>query len=405
MKRIKIEETDSWQKPIISISNNGTATKGNRYIVGGTPTDEFSGFITDSIVTYDGTAWLEDVPESGWVVYDLNQDLLLIFESNIWKNAITAAASVDTSNFNNNLSSADDTVQKALETIDDLTIGSGGGESGSGVNFDTVATPQDLDGLAQNTGDWAYVTNIAKHVVRLGSSWRQVGNLLILNTGAGNLYGEQAHYDASAISGLLDGEAVTTWDDLSGSGYNMTAVSTGAIYKTGIVNGYPVVRFSASSAHVMRIAAKAFANGTSDLLTVVVVIKAASNHTGGIISTRPSLTGFSLRYSSTTNLNYYHTSNGAAGNIAVTDQFNVVWFRRSAANAVVAGVNDTTNILSVAPTGFTASTDTWTQIGTESDGSALLNADMAELFIFESAPNDTVLGGIITDLKTKYAIT
>lgn len=131
MKRIKIEETDSWQKPILSISNNGTVTKGNRYIVGDTPTGEFSGLTTNSIVTYDGSAWLEDIPESGWLTYDLNQDLFLLFEDNAWANYNIAASdvSLDTSTFDNNLSPADDTVQKAMETINDLNIGGGGGGS------------------------------------------------------------------------------------------------------------------------------------------------------------------------------------------------------------------------------------------------------------------------------------
>lgn len=34
---------------------------------------------------------------------------------------------VDSTNFNNNLSPTDDTIQKALDTIDDIVIGSGGG--------------------------------------------------------------------------------------------------------------------------------------------------------------------------------------------------------------------------------------------------------------------------------------
>lgn len=84
MKRIKIEETDSWQRPIISISNNGTATKGYRYIVGASPTGEFSGLTTNSIATYDGSAWLEDIPEAGWMVYDLDQELILIYEASTW---------------------------------------------------------------------------------------------------------------------------------------------------------------------------------------------------------------------------------------------------------------------------------------------------------------------------------
>lgn len=147
MKRIKIEETDSWQKPILSISNNGTATKGNRYIVGDTPTGEFSGFSTDSILTYDGTAWLEDVPEKGWTTYDLDQDKFLLYQDSSWNdNSLTASNVItDTTNFDNNLSAADDTVQKALETIDDL-ITSGGGtlDDLSDVNTSGVTDGQAL---------------------------------------------------------------------------------------------------------------------------------------------------------------------------------------------------------------------------------------------------------------------
>jgi hypothetical protein len=48
-------------------------------------------------------------------------------------------------------------------------------------------------------------------------------------------------YDASAITGLSDNDGVTTWEDLSASGVDLTG--NGVIYKTGIVNGKPVVRF------------------------------------------------------------------------------------------------------------------------------------------------------------------
>jgi len=50
--------------------------------------------------------------------------------------------------------------------------------------------------------------------------------------------------DASAITGLGDGDALSTWNDLSGAGRNGT--NSGAacpVYKTNIVNGRPVVRF------------------------------------------------------------------------------------------------------------------------------------------------------------------
>jgi len=129
----------SWQRPVLSVSNAGTATKGNRYIVGESPTGEFAGLTTDNIAWYDGTQWQEDVPQAGWVVYDLNQAELLFYENgpsgDYWYyfrdlfgseggggSSQASGITTDTTNFDNNLSSADDTVQKALDTIDDLSI-------------------------------------------------------------------------------------------------------------------------------------------------------------------------------------------------------------------------------------------------------------------------------------------
>ena len=53
--------------------------------------------------------------------------------------------------------------------------------------------------------------------------------------------------DANQITGLNDGDAVATWSDASGNGYNATqgTASQRPIYKTGILNSRPVVRFDA----------------------------------------------------------------------------------------------------------------------------------------------------------------
>lgn len=79
MKRILPEENMSWQRPILSITNEGTATKGNRYIVGDTPTGTFAGLTTDNIAWYDGTEWQEDIPEEGWITYDLDQQIYIYY--------------------------------------------------------------------------------------------------------------------------------------------------------------------------------------------------------------------------------------------------------------------------------------------------------------------------------------
>jgi len=83
-KRIVIAETHAWQDPILEVSNAGTATKGNRYIVGAAPTGTFDGLTTHDIAWYDGTAWQTDTPTEGWVVYDKDENEHLLFNGTAW---------------------------------------------------------------------------------------------------------------------------------------------------------------------------------------------------------------------------------------------------------------------------------------------------------------------------------
>ncbi len=84
VKRIMLEEYASWQKPIIAIANEGTATKGSRYIVGAAPTGTFEGLSTHDIAWYDGTDWQTDTPEEGSKAYDLDQNGVLSFNGTSW---------------------------------------------------------------------------------------------------------------------------------------------------------------------------------------------------------------------------------------------------------------------------------------------------------------------------------
>lgn len=53
-----------------------------------------------------------------------------------------------------------------------------------------------------------------------------------------------AWYKADAITGLSDGDPVSTWSDSSGGGYNLTQTSTARpLYQTNTLNGLPVVEF------------------------------------------------------------------------------------------------------------------------------------------------------------------
>lgn len=71
---------------------------------------------------------------------------------------------------------------------------------------------------------------------------------LILGGGAvftpASIAGLKLWLDASRITGLVDGDPVATWIDLSGQGNHATqaTASKKPLYKTGIVNSKPVVR-------------------------------------------------------------------------------------------------------------------------------------------------------------------
>jgi hypothetical protein len=63
-----------------------------------------------------------------------------------------------------------------------------------------------------------------------------------------DISGCQLWFAASAITGLSDGDAVSTWSDASGNGNDATQSGAARpVYKTSIINGHPVVRFTAAS--------------------------------------------------------------------------------------------------------------------------------------------------------------
>jgi hypothetical protein len=73
-----------------------------------------------------------------------------------------------------------------------------------------------------------------------GSNWyvSDARNSSLSIPDSGDLY---ARFDATALA-LSDGNSVSTWGDETGNGHDLTA-GTAPTYRTGIINGNPVVRF------------------------------------------------------------------------------------------------------------------------------------------------------------------
>ena len=83
--RIPVEETFSWQRPVISLQNDppGSPSKGERYIAGDSPTGDWVGHETD-ISWHDGVDWQFDSPSEGWCTYRNDSARFYTFDSTSW---------------------------------------------------------------------------------------------------------------------------------------------------------------------------------------------------------------------------------------------------------------------------------------------------------------------------------
>lgn len=82
--RIPVEETFSWQRPIISVLNDPPVSpaKGDRYIVG-TGTGDWVGHDKD-IAWFDGEDWKFDTPLEGWAIFNKSDDKIYTFSGTVW---------------------------------------------------------------------------------------------------------------------------------------------------------------------------------------------------------------------------------------------------------------------------------------------------------------------------------
>lgn len=219
-------------------------------------------------------------------------------------------------------------------------------------------------------------------------------------------------WKADAITGLVDGDPVTSWPDSSAGARNMTQATSAKkpIYKTAIANGQPVVRF----------------DGVDDLLlTASVVTATTTNVTLVLVVKQSSTTG--------TSCTPLQNGNGGIGGggygIAVDSDTN----KKGMLRGGVAWDNSTTNedtswdvlVLSrgatnwrlwskgtlLAPDPLTVGNPnvpaTQTLMGIHDaagGGNKYLNGDIAEALIYSAAISDADRDALETHLGAKYGI-
>lgn len=84
-------------------------------------------------------------------------------------------------------------------------------------------------------------------------------------------------FAADKLTGFNDGDAVTTWPDLSGNGYDVTQGTAGSrpLYKTNIFKGLPALLFDGSNDYLENTASDPFTAGAAR--TIIIFLKATAN--------------------------------------------------------------------------------------------------------------------------------
>lgn len=226
--------------------------------------------------------------------------------------------------------------------------------------------------------------------------------------------GLQLWLKADAITGLNDGDALTTWTDSSTNGRDVTQAASGEkpTYKTGIINGQPVVRFDGGDVLV---------NAAAQLIlrTRSVFVVLQGNVDGaylGVLSIYPATGDDNARadgivYHVSANLHWFAAEGGPNYSVAAPGA-------GATPLAIYCDVAATTGTLYV--NGASVATDaTFTTFNVASAGgfavggrflsgalsaSYRFNGDIAEIIIYDSALSDANRQAVEAYLSAKYGI-
>lgn len=208
-------------------------------------------------------------------------------------------------------------------------------------------------------------------------------------------------FKADAITGLSDGASVASWVDSSTTAGNATQATSAdrPIYKTGIVNGLPVVRFQDTS-DSLTVASP----GTYSATTIFAVVRFPNTTADSPIFRHTSNGGIEWRCQSpgVLNLDRRGIANVFTGTTTLsTSSFTIVTLSSSnAANTHAQYINGT--VESTASGGNDPDSSGAYEFGRMN---ASGNFDYAELIVYNSALSDTDRNAITSYLGSKYAIT
>jgi len=213
-----------------------------------------------------------------------------------------------------------------------------------------------------------------------------------------NIDGLVLKLDASSIS-ANDGDALTVWKDVSGNAYNATPVTGSPVYKTNILNGKPIVRFTASNTDGMRSIVPVSSTYT---LFSVARMRDLSSPGRIIASIYPEkanyLAGWWGGYEST----FYAEGWVKSGTVSVTTNWHQYTTKGDGTTSTFyeSGTSLASNTAGVSsPNGGIALSGYALASSTE-----MSNCDIAEVILYNRVLSDTERGSIESYLLSKYGL-
>ncbi|MDZ4771076.1 MAG: hypothetical protein SGJ24_18295 [Chloroflexota bacterium] len=195
-----------------------------------------------------------------------------------------------------------------------------------------------------------------------------------------SIAGLTLHLDASAITGLTDGQAVAQWDDLSGGARHVTQ-ATGVnqpTYRTGVQNGRAVVRFDGTNDFMSRTGM----SGISAARNLVAIV-AKSSTSGGerftFVARQTTGTAALMRLQSGA-----HRAQVRSGNVAATDAPTTWQLHLAHNDSVNASYRRTGTLIGTASIIGTNTAPTDLYVGNEVSGN-FWDGDIGEILWYTSA--------------------
>jgi hypothetical protein len=216
-----------------------------------------------------------------------------------------------------------------------------------------------------------------------------------------------AWFRADALA-LTDGAAVATWADSSGNGRDGTQGTAGQrpVYKTGIVNGLPVVRFDGVDDNLAVDALASLFNGNDAPGSVFAVLKQSSTAgTQEVLALDSAGSAqFQAGYSAGWRVRRRDdaaTAKSQTGGTSDTTTFHIVtWTAAAAANIW----KDGAQVVTAGDVDVGTSTFTRGRIGKLAAGGEFLAGDLAELIVFTRVLSSFQRKLVEAYLSVKYAL-